>query len=375
MASSIISSIRIAPSSVWSFPADAEIVEVVTAHVIDPVTFYVVAKDRPAWFIEMEQGLRNNVKRFPFDIKLHSGDTVAYWHEKDRKYVRARVEEPYKEMSSKRIKGYIFLIDRGVYVTSYIGDRDIVDLEASCRLIPDGLLALNKLPLAHKMRIPSLTPVKQEIEFTSKGRSTSLKPSRNAEYTEAAVKFTRRLFNIAESAAMTKSYELYLLLPEEIDNQRYRSGLCGRETLVEPGATVNYRDLLIKADFARSIVDAPSDDYPIEGCNRYPRPKFTAAMFTKRQREEPKNGVDVSRDVICKKPQKFNWEEADKEVDEKVRYWLAKKKLKAKNDEDDILESAQPQQPSSLLTMENFNSREEPNPKLEWKMKNWFSHK
>lgn len=73
--------------------------------------------------------------------------------------------------------------------------------------------------------------------------------------------------------------------------------------------------------------------------------------------------------------QKFNWEEADKEVDEKVRYWLAKKKLKAKNDEDDILESAQPQQPSSLLTMENFNSREEPNPKLEWKMKNWFSHK
>ena len=126
---------------------------------------------------------------------------------------------------------------------------------------------------------------------------------RNAEYTEAAVKFTRRLFNIAESAAMTKSYELYLLLPEEIDNQRYRSGLCGRETLVEPGATVNYRDLLIKADFARSIVDAPSDDYPIEGCNRYPRPKFTAAMFTKRQREEPKNGVDVSRDVICKKPQ------------------------------------------------------------------------
>ena len=112
------------------------------------------------------------------------------------------------------------------------------------------------------------------------------------------------MFDIAEGVAMTKNYELYLLLPEEIDDRRYRTGLCGREILAEPGATVNYRDLLIKANFARPIVDdwGPSED-PIGGINRYPHPKFP--MFTKR-RKESKNGVaavDVSRDVICKKPQ------------------------------------------------------------------------
>ena len=51
----------IAPSSIWSFPADAEVVDVTTGNVIDPVTFYVIAKDRPAWFIEMEQDLKKSV--------------------------------------------------------------------------------------------------------------------------------------------------------------------------------------------------------------------------------------------------------------------------------------------------------------------------
>ena len=89
----------------------------------------------------------------------------------------------------------------------------------------------------------------------------------------------------------------------------------------------------------------------------------------------------------------FNWEEEDKEVDEKLRNWLVKKKiqkLKHSNDgkEESIKEGEDVEaverairlsrlrsQPPSLLTMENFNSREQPNPKLEWKMKNWLSHK
>ena len=49
-------------------------------------------------------------KRFPSDVKLRNGDTVAYWHAKDGKYVRARVEDPYKEMWSGNIKGYIFMV-------------------------------------------------------------------------------------------------------------------------------------------------------------------------------------------------------------------------------------------------------------------------
>ena len=89
----------------------------------------------------------------------------------------------------------------------------------------------------------------------------------------------------------------------------------------------------------------------------------------------------------------FNWEEEDKEVDEKLRNWKEKKiqKLKHSNDgkeEESIKEGEDEEaverairlsrlqsQPPSLLTMENFKSREQPNPKLEWKMKNWFSHK
>ena len=46
-----------------------------------------------------------------------------------------------------------------------------------------------------------------------------------------------------------------------------------------------------------------------------------------------------------------------------------------KDDEDSILGRDQPQEPPpSLLTVENFNSREEPNPKLKWKMQNWYAH-
>ena len=39
-----------------------------------------------------------------------SGTIVAYWNTEHREYVRARVEEPYKEMCSGRIKGYIFMV-------------------------------------------------------------------------------------------------------------------------------------------------------------------------------------------------------------------------------------------------------------------------
>ena len=85
----------------------------------------------------------------------------------------------------------------------------------------------------------------------------------------------------------------------------------------------------------------------------------------------------------------FNWEEGDKEVDEKLRKWFAKKKIqKLKHSSDGKEEesideeaverairlSVQQSQHPSLLTMENINSREEPNPKLDWKMKHWFSH-
>ena len=77
----------------------------------------------------------------------------------------------------------------------------------------------------------------------------------------------------------------------------------------------------------------------------------------------------------------------------KLAYWFANKKrqeLRDRNggrlersiktgEDDEAVERAirisQQQQPPSLLTMENFNSREEPNPKLEEKMKIWFSHK
>ena len=49
-------------------------------------------------------------KRFPSDVKFRNGDTVAFWHAEDGKYVRARVEDPYKEMCSGNIKGYIFMV-------------------------------------------------------------------------------------------------------------------------------------------------------------------------------------------------------------------------------------------------------------------------
>ena len=69
-------------------------------------------------------------------------------------------------------------IDRGVYAKSYIGDRDIVDLEKCCRLIPHEWLALTKQPLAHKMRIPGLTPLVKEIEWSANGSVCTYKPTR-----------------------------------------------------------------------------------------------------------------------------------------------------------------------------------------------------
>ena len=69
-------------------------------------------------------------------------------------------------------------IDRGVYAKSYIGDRDIVDLERCCRLIPDELLAAKLQPLAHKIRIPGLTPLVKEIEWSANGSVGTYKPTR-----------------------------------------------------------------------------------------------------------------------------------------------------------------------------------------------------
>ena len=57
----------IAPSSVWSFPAGAEVVEVDIGHVVDPVTFYVYARDTPPSSIEMEEELKKNVR----ELKVH----------------------------------------------------------------------------------------------------------------------------------------------------------------------------------------------------------------------------------------------------------------------------------------------------------------
>ena len=148
------------------------------------------------------------------------------------------------------------------------------------------------------MSIQGLTPIKQEIEYTSKGAKTTLKPTRNVDYTEAAMKFATRVFEIAQAANITKDGELLLLFPLTIDYDRYRSGLCGRESLVRPGETVSYRKLLTEANFAR-----PTEILnPTGGRSRFPHPKFTAAMFTKR-RAELNNGLDISGEVLCKKPQ------------------------------------------------------------------------
>ena len=51
-----------APSSVWSFPAGKEVVEVAIGHVVNPVTLYVYVRDTPSNFIEMEEELKKNVR-------------------------------------------------------------------------------------------------------------------------------------------------------------------------------------------------------------------------------------------------------------------------------------------------------------------------
>ena len=48
---------------------------------------------------------------FPMNGKFLHGDHVAYWSKAERVYVRARVEEPYREMcSGHRFKAYVFLV-------------------------------------------------------------------------------------------------------------------------------------------------------------------------------------------------------------------------------------------------------------------------
>ena len=173
-------------------------------------------------------------------------------------------------------------------------------MESTCKKISEYFPPACKPALARKISLKGLTPIKQEIEYTSKGTKTTLKPTRNVGYTEAAMKFATRVFEIAQAANVTKDGELFLLFPLTIDYNRYRSGLCGGERLVRPGETVSYRKLLIDANFARptEVLNPTAAGRR----NRFPHPKFTAAMFTKR-RAELSNALDVSGEVLCKKPQ------------------------------------------------------------------------
>ena len=61
-------------SSVWSFPAGAEVVEVAIGHVVDPVTFYVYARDTPSNFIEMQEELKKNVRDLKVHFRVHIGE-------------------------------------------------------------------------------------------------------------------------------------------------------------------------------------------------------------------------------------------------------------------------------------------------------------
>ena len=352
--------------------------EVVTGHLIDPVTFFISATERPEWVVQMEHALAQHVKLFPSNVTFNNGDLVAYWSKTERVYKRARLEEPYRELcSGRRYKAYIFLIDVGVYVCNFLGTRDIVDVEATCKEIKGSLPSACNPPLARKMSIQGLIPVRQEIKWGENRARTSLIPTRNKQYTEAAVKFANRVLEIAEAAIITKGHQLLLLFPTSIDYARHRTVLCGREELVKPGETVNYKRLLIAANFAKDMRDPDPNDVR----RRYPHPKFTAHMFTRRRTEE-RNGADadLSGDILCKEAkdsreldtaQEIDWDqefkkiehdrarrrgenrgarqggELDEEMDERVREWKLKKlehdipkKIKNIEDEQDAVEGA-----------------------------------
>ena len=366
-----------------------QICEVFTGHLIDPVTFFISATERPEWVVQMEHALAQHVKLFPANVTFSDGDVVAYWSKTERVYKRARLEEPYRELcSGRRNKAYIFLIDVGVYVCNFLGVRDIVDVEVTCKEIKGNLPSACNPPLARKMSIQGLIPVRQEIEWGRNRARTTLRPTRNMQYTEAAVKFATRVLEIAEAAIITKDHELLILFPTSINYARHRTGLCGREELVKPGETVNYKRLLIAANFAKDMRNQnPKND----GRERYPHPKFTAEMFTRRRTEE-RNGADADvsgDDVICKEAkdsreldtaQEIDWDqefkkleqdrvrpnklqdgarrreenrrtrqggELDEQMDERVRKWKLKKlehdiqkKLKNFEDEEDAVEGA-----------------------------------
>ena len=64
-------------------------------------------------------------QRLPYGTKSKNfgGTIVAYWNTEHREYVRARVEEPYKEMCSGRIKGYIFMVRDWTTVIQNLSDE------------------------------------------------------------------------------------------------------------------------------------------------------------------------------------------------------------------------------------------------------------
>ena len=68
--SSAMARSMIASSSVWSFPAGAEVVEVDIGHVVDPVTFYVYSRDTPSNFIEMEEELKKRVRNLEVHFRI-----------------------------------------------------------------------------------------------------------------------------------------------------------------------------------------------------------------------------------------------------------------------------------------------------------------
>ena len=82
------------------------------------------------------------------------------------------------------------------------------------------------------------------------------------------------------------------------------------------------------------------------------------------------------------KTQEIDWEREFAELDsretdekEKARRWRDRERQRLKAEE--IGDAAVPKDmpPPSMLTLQNLNTREEPNPSLNYKMKKWYSHK
>ena len=82
--------------------------------------------------------------------------------------------------------------------------------------------------------------------------------------------------------------------------------------------------------------------------------------------------------------QEIDWEREFAELEsretdehEKARRWRDRERLKA----EEVGEAAVPKEtlpmppPPSMLTLRNLNTREDPNPSLNYKLRKWYSHK